>query len=43
MPREWGWPRVSSEKISMIIIRIFLNIDLETHNAIESFKGVRAA
>ena len=36
------WPRVSSEKISMIIIRVFLNIYLETHNTIESIEGVRA-
>ena len=39
VPRGWEWPNVSSEKISMIIIRVFLNIYLETHNTIESIEG----
>ena len=42
VPRWWGWPRVSSEKFLMMIIRVFWNIYLETHNSIESIEGVRA-
>ena len=38
-----GWPSISSKKILMTIISVFRNIDLETHNAIESIKGVGAA
>ena len=38
-----GWPRVSSEKISIAIIRVFCNIYLETHNTIESIEKVGAA
>ena len=36
VPRGWGWPRVSYEKISVAIISVFCNIYLETHNTIES-------
>ena len=43
VPGWWGKPRVSSEKISIAIIRVFYNIYLETHNTIESIEGVGAA
>ena len=42
VPRRWGWPRVSSEKFSRAIIRVFCNIYLDTHNTIESIEGVGA-
>ena len=39
LPNGWGWPRVSYEKISVAIIRVFCIIYLRTHNPIESIEG----
>ena len=43
VPRRLGWPRVSSEKISIAIIKVFCNIYLDTHNTIESIEMLGAA